>query len=73
MRLVLLVGWLAPLLSAQMPEVGVATLKGHQGTITTLAFAAGLAFSPDGKTLASGGIDRNVTLTPVAKMLAGPP
>jgi WD40 repeat protein len=41
----------------------VTTLKGHKHTITCLTYA------PDGKTLATGGIDRNVTLWDVAAVL----
>lgn len=34
----------------------------------TLSFQV-LAFAPDGKVLATGGIDRNITLLDVAKLL----
>jgi WD40 repeat protein len=39
----------------------LATLKGHKGAISALAFA------PDGKTLASGSEDRTINLWEVKK------
>src|SRR5437868_642350 len=46
--------------AADEQEVVTATLKGHKNTITCLAY------SPDGKTLASGAKDGNVILWDIA-------
>src|SRR5262249_38615562 len=58
---------LSPLSIGSAPAQVVATLKGHKHTITCLAF------SPDGKTLASGGKDGSVLLWDVASGRARAP
>jgi WD40 repeat protein len=62
LRLIVRAGLLGSCADAADPQSVV--LKGHKGTLSCLAFAS------DGKTLATGGIDRNVALWNFERLLA---